>query len=293
MTEPQVLMSGLGLVESPRWHHGQLWFADWIAGEIIALDVEDDRAGRSEVVVRHPSLPLCFDRLADGTPVIVSGPEKALLRVGDDGTLTRYADLAPLSEYGCNDIVVDGRGNAYVNNGNFDFAVGPPAGDVAPGFVALVTPDGHARRVAEDIAFPNGMAVLADGTTLIVADSYRHALIAFDIEADGSLANRRTWADLVDGTPDGICADAENAVWYADVPNQRCVRVHEGGEVRQTVDLDRGAFACMLGGSDGATLFIVAAQWPGVAGLGGDAPWNGQVLSTRVSAPGAGWPTRS
>ncbi|MFL6101573.1 MAG: SMP-30/gluconolactonase/LRE family protein, partial [Actinomycetales bacterium] len=220
----EVLLSGLGLVESPRWHDGRLWFSDWINGQIIAVDDN----GASEVVVRHQSLPMCFDFLPDGRLVLVSNQEMALMTL-DDGRLSTYADLSGLSPHGHNDIVVDGRGHAYVNSGNFDFASGPPKGDVQPGFVALVTPDGTARVVAEDIAFPNGMAVTADNRTLVVADSYRHELLGFDIQPDGTLAGRRTWADLGDAAPDGICLDASGAAWYADVPHQRCVRVREGG----------------------------------------------------------------
>jgi hypothetical protein len=164
-----VLCRDLGLVESPRWHHGRLWFSDWIAGQIIAVDDE----GESEVMVSHPSLPLCFDFLPDGRPLLVSNQAMALLTVEDDGTLASYADLAALSPFGFNDIVVDGRGHAYVNSGNFEFAAGPPEGPVQPGFVALVRPDHGVRIVAEDLAFPNGMAVTADNGTLVVADSYR------------------------------------------------------------------------------------------------------------------------
>ena len=286
----KTLMEGLGLVESPRWHDGKLWFADWIAGEVIAVDP----AAGSEVMIQHSSLPLCFDFLPDGSPVVVSGQGKALLRQESDGSLVTYADLGALSDFGSNDIVIDGRGNAYVNNCNFDMTIGPPAGPVAPGFVALATADGGTRVVADDLAFPNGMAVTADNSTLVVAESYRNRLTAFDIGADGSLGGRRIWAELGDGTPDGICTDVEGAVWYADVPNKRCVRVRQGGGVLQTVDLDRGAFACMLGGAgedaDGATLFIVAARWHGMQSLSGEMPFEGQLLSVRVSVPGAGWP---
>jgi sugar lactone lactonase YvrE len=281
-----VLCAGLGLVESPRWHDGRLWFSDWIAGEIVAVD----DTGTREVMVRHQSLPLCFDFLPDGRPVLVSNQAHALLTLESDGMLAQYADLSGLTAFGCNDIVVDGRGNAYVNSGNFEFAAGPPDGPVAPGFVALVTPDGSATVVAEDISFPNGMAVSADGQTLVVADSYRHHLVGYRIAADGTLSNRRVWADLGAAAPDGICLDAEGAAWYADVPHQHCVRVAEGGEVLDTVPLDRGGFACMLGGADGRSLYIVAARWPGMAGLTGDAPWDGQVLRTNVAVPGAGWP---
>jgi sugar lactone lactonase YvrE len=284
----EVLCTGLGLVESPRWHAGRLWFSDWIAGEILAIA----DAGGCEVMVRHNSLPLCFDFLSDGRLVLVSNQEQALLTVEGHGGLGRYADLSTLSRFGGNDIVVDGRGNAYVNSPNFDFAAGPPDGPVQPGFVALVTPDGLAGVVAEDLAFPNGMAITADNRTLLVADSYRHQLIGFDIAADGGLSGRRVWADLGEDAPDGICLDAEGAAWYADVPHQHCVRVAEGGQILDTVALDRGGFACMLGGTDTAHLYIVAARWPGAAALATHAQWDGQVLRTAVTVGGAGWPAR-
>ena len=283
----EILCSGHGLVESPRWHEGRLWFSDWTGGQIVAVD----DAGRTEVVVEHRSLPMCFDFLPDGRLVLVSNQENALLTLEADGTLASYADLSPLAT-GCNDLVVDGRGNAYVNSPVFDFAVGPPDGDVQPGLVGLVTAAGEARVVAEDLAFPNGMAVSADGDTLVVADSYRHQLVGFTITDDGSLTGRRVWADLGDHNPDGICLDADGAAWYADVPHQVCVRVAEGGEVLATVDLDRGGFACMLGGADSTALYVVAAVWPGAAGLMTHTDWDGQVLKVPVDVPGAGWPAR-
>ncbi|HEY7486081.1 MAG TPA: SMP-30/gluconolactonase/LRE family protein [Streptosporangiaceae bacterium] len=278
MNEVQVLMSGRGLVESPRWHGDRLWFSDWSAGEVIAVDM----AGKSEVMAHVRSLPLCTAWHPDGWLLIVSSADGRLLRREPDGSLVTYADLG---EAGWNDIVVDGRGNAYVNRGGFN----PMAGEeFKPGFVHLVTGDGSVRQVADDIAFPNGMAVTPDNSTLIVADSYRHSLVAFDIGADGGLANRRVWADLGEGTPDGICVDAQGAVWYADVPNRWCRRVAEGGTVLRTVDLDRGGFACALGGPDKTTLFIVAAEWRGMSEM--VAPGSGQVLTTEVDVPGAGWP---
>ena len=278
MSEVRVLLAGRGLVESPRWHGDRLYFSDWSAGEVLAVDL----AGRSEVIARVKSLPLCTAWLPDGRLVIVSSQAGKLLRLEPDGSVVTHADLG---ETGWNDIVVDGRGHAYVNRVGFDMMAGAA---FKPGFVALVTADGSVRDVAGDIALPNGMAVTPDNSTLIVADSHRHQLVAFDIGADGGLFGRRIWADLGDAAPDGICVDAEGAAWYADVPNKRCVRVAEGGEVLATVMLDRGGFACALGGPAGTTLFIVAAQWRGMAEL--VAPGSGQVLATEVEVPGAGWP---
>ena len=180
---------------------------------------------------------------------------------------------------------MDGRGNAYVGNIGFDF----PAGEFAPGFLALVTPDGESRQVADGLAFPNGVAVTPEGSTLIVAESYGGRLTAFDKAAGGGLSNRRVWADLDGGVPDGICLDAEGAVWYADVPNSRCVRVREGGEVLQQIDLDRGCFACMLGGPDGKTLFMVAREWGGMEGTAFEER-TGQIQTAPAPAAGAGWP---
>src|SRR5947208_15341190 len=279
--ELQTLMTGLALGESPRWHDDRLWFSDWGAQEVVAVDLE----GKSEVIVRVPTVPFCIDWLPDGCLLIVSGREGLLLRHEPDGSLVNHADLTGLSDRPWNEIVVDGRGNVYVNNIGFDF----PGGEFAPGILALVTPDGSVRQVADGVAFPNGVVVTPDNSTLILAESYANRLTAFDIAADGSLSNRRLWAGLDRGVPDGICIDAENTVWYADVPNMRCVRVREGGEVLQTIELDRGCFACMLGGADRRTLFRVAREWRGPASMA-DRGRTGQVLTVRVSTPGAGWP---
>jgi sugar lactone lactonase YvrE len=201
--------------------------------------------------------------------------------------LVTHADLSGLAEKGhpWNEIVVDGRGNAYLNNEGFEF----PGAKFAPGTIALLTPEGSAQQVAHGIAFPNGTAVTPDNSTLIIAESYGKRLTAFDIVADGGLSNRRVWADLGDGVPDGICLDAEGAVWYGDVPNRRCVRVREGGEVLQTIDLDRGCFACTLGGVDRRTLFMLANEWRGTEHMA-DGARMGQVLTFAAPAQGAGWP---
>jgi sugar lactone lactonase YvrE len=280
MPEPQILMGGLAFPESPRWHDDRLWFSDWSAHEVIAVDLE----GKSEVIARVASFPMCIDRLPDGRLLIVSASDGLLLRREPDGSLVPHADLSGLADHSWNDIVVDGRGNAYVNNIGFDFG-----GDFAPGILAVVTPDGSARQVADGVAFPNGMAVTPDNLTLIVAESYGNRLTAFDIATDGSLSNRRVWADLQNGAPDGICLDAENAIWYGDVPNKRCVRVREGGEVLQTIHLDRGCFACTLGGADKRTLFLMANEWSGPASMA-EGSRAGQVLTAEAPAAGVGWP---
>ncbi len=272
-TIPDVLLSGLAMGESPRWHEGRLWFSDWGAQEIIAVDP----AGNSEVMLRVPfALPFCIDWLPDGRLLVVSGREGLLLRQEPDGKLVTHSDLRGIAAGGWNEIVVDGRGNTYVNGG--------------PGIV-LLTPDGKLSLVARDFGFPNGMAITPDNSTLIIAESHGKRLTAFEITADGSLSNRRIWADLVAGVPDGICIDADNAVWYADVPNKRCVRVREGGEILQTVTVDRGCFACMLGGADRAMLFIIATEWRGMEKMAEVAQARtGQVLTIEAPAPGAGWP---
>jgi sugar lactone lactonase YvrE len=272
--EAQILLTGLAMGESPRWHEDRLWFSDWGAQEIVAVDV----AGNSEVVVRVPfGLPFCIDWLPDGRLLVVSGREGLLMRKEADGRLATHADLRGLGGGGWNEIVVDGRSNTYINGG--------------PGIIALVAPDGSVREVADGIAFPNGMAVTPDNSTLIIAESHGKRLTAFEIAADGGLSNRRVWADLGSGVPDGICIDADNAVWYGDVPNKRCVRVREGGEVLQTINLDRGCFACMLGGVGNKTLFLIATEWRGMENIPEVArARTGQVLTIEAPAPGVGWP---
>lgn len=278
--EPHILLTGLVFGEAPRWRDDRLWFTDMSAGEVLAADL----AGQREVIA-HGVRSLGLGFLPDGRLLIVSGSNGLLLRRESDGSLATHADLTSLGRHYLNDLVVDGRGNAYVDDVGFNFATGEA---FAPGTLALITPDGSARLVADGFAFPNGMAVTPDNATLIVAESYGARLTAFDIAADGGLSNRRVWAELPGGHPDGICLDAENAVWYGDVPAQRCVRVREGGEVLQTIELDRGCFACALGGADRRTLFMMAAEFSTAAGMVGTR--TGQVLTVEAPAPGAGWP---
>lgn len=280
-SDVHTVLSGLAFGESPRWHAGRLWVADWGAQELLAVDL----AGQHEVVQRVASFPFSIDWLPDGRLLIVSARERRLLRQEPDGALVPHADLGGLARTPWNEIVVDGRGHIYLNNIGFDF----PGGAFHPGLIALVTPDGTLRHVTNGLAFPNGMAVTPDNATLIVAESYANQLTAFDIAADGRLSHRRVWAAVGDDHPDGICLDAEGAVWYGDVGNQRCVRVREGGEVLQTIDVDRGCFACMLGGVDGRTLFMVVREWGGVDGADAGAR-TGRILTAPAPAPHVGWP---
>jgi sugar lactone lactonase YvrE len=245
---------------------------------VIALDT----GGGHEVVASVPSFPMCIDFLPDGRLLIVDSARRLLLRREPDGSLVRHGDLSGVSDKPWNDIVADDRGNVYVNTIGFDF----PGGEFAPGLVALVTPEGTVRQVADDLAFPNGMAITPDGTTLIVGESYANRLTAYDIDGTGALANRRVWAETPGDHPDGICLDTEGAIWYADVGNRHCVRVREGGEVLARADLDRGAFACTLSRGEDPRLFVVGQAW----GESGSSEPSGQVVAFRAPAPGAGRP---
>jgi sugar lactone lactonase YvrE len=278
--ELQVLLDGLAFVETPRWHDGRLWFAHWGRDEVLAVDLD----GRSEVVAPGSAgMGWAIDWLPDGR-LLVTG--ETLRRREPDGTFVVHADLSGIFAQGSGgEIVVDRRGNAYVNSIEFDFLGG---GAPDSGLIALVRPDGAARQVADGLAFPNGMALTPDGATLIVAESFGGCLTAFSIEPDGGLSGRRTWADLGDAAPDGICLDADGAVWFADVPHQRAVRVREGGEILATIELDRGGFACALGGPTGHTLFILAADWPGPDAVADQLPeGTGRIYTTPVQVPAA------
>jgi sugar lactone lactonase YvrE len=286
MVEARTLLTGLVIGESPRWHEGRLWFANWGTGEVVAVDLE----GNAEVVAAGPpGLGWSIDWLPDGR-LLVTG--EGLMRIEPDGSMVTHADLSGLGVDGFNEIVVDGRGNVYVNGGA-DFH---PGEGEAPGIIALVTPDGSVRQVADGIAFPNGMAVTPDNKTLIVAESFAQRLTAFDIADDGSLSNRRVWADGVG--PDGICIDAEGAVWtgVGGFTDNLVGRVRDGGEVLDQVRVGMPCFACMLGGDDGKTLFMLAADWRMTEGFEENIarlthePRTGQVLTAPAPVPGAGWP---
>jgi sugar lactone lactonase YvrE len=284
--QPRVLLDGLAMPESPRWHDGRLWLSNWGTKEIVAVDLD----GNSDVVGEGPDgLGWATNWLLDGR-LLITGPE--LIRVELDGSRVVQADLSHISPFGWSEITVDGRGFVYVNAINFDFAEFNEVltSGRAPGKIALVTPDGEAREVAGELAFPNGMVITPDNQTLVVAESFAQRLTAFDIEKDGTLSNRRVWADGVG--PDGICLDADGCIWSSsgNMTND-CARIREGGEVLDQMDLGRPCFATMLGGPDRRTLFMLTADWHGTEGIEDVVKARtGQVLVADAPAPGVGWP---
>jgi len=285
--ETRVLLDGLAMVESPRWHEGRLWFPHWGTPEIVAVDLEGD----ARVMARKPAgLGHCVGWLPDGR-LLVTGDQ--LRRHERDGAVAVHADLDPLSRHGWSEMTIDGRGNIYVDSIGFDFdaemAERVKDRSKSPtGVIALVTPDGKARKVADGIAFPNGMVITPDNRTLIVSESFTGRLLAFDVADDGTLSRRRVWAEGV--WPDGICLDADGAIWTGSWNNE-CVRVAEGGEILDRIQLDRPCFATMLGGPERCTLFMMANQFLGVDRFDEMlAKRSGQVLVAQVRTPGAGWP---
>jgi sugar lactone lactonase YvrE len=280
--ETTLLLDGLAYVESPRWHDDRLWFSHWGTEEILAVDLD----GRSEVVGRGPEgLGWATEWLPDGR-LLLTGPE--LLRQEPDGTMVRHAELPPLAGGGWSEIVVNSNGDVYVNSINFDFMAGaqPPA---APGIVALISSDGSARQVADGIAFPNGMVITPDGSTLIMSESFTGRLLAYDIAPDGALSNRRVWAEGIG--PDGICLDAEGCIWTHDPQTHSAARVREGGEILERIPVDKDLFATMLGGPDGQTLFLMLAEWDGVENVDTQiAKRTGEVRTAQVDVPHAGHP---
>jgi len=280
--ETKVLLEGLAFGEGPRWHHGKLWFSDMYAHQVMTVRL----GGKTEKIVEVPGQPSGLGWLPDGRLLVVSMTDKRLLRL-DPGGLTEVADLSGLASGICNDMVVDKHGRAYVGHTGFDFYAKQPS--FAPAELIMVTPGGDMRVVADEMLFPNGSVITPDGHILIVAESQGSRLTAFDIGPDGSLTGRWVWANLgSDVHPDGICLDAEGAVWLANAGGNEAIRVREGGEVTQRVKTSTMAFACMLGGPDRRTLFIFTAETfdPDEA----RAKASGRIETVRVAVPGAGLP---
>lgn len=280
---PELLIDGFRFLEGPRWREGRLWMSDMGAGKVYTLS----ETGELDVLVEVPNDPSGIGFLPDGTPLIVSMQDRRLLRL-EDGELVCHADLAPLVGEKPNDMVVDSLGRAYI--GNFGYDIEAEAA-FQPANLVLVLPTGEARVVADDLAFPNGTVILDGGEILVLAESLGNCLTAFDIAADGSLWNRRCYADLGEHDPDGICLDQEGGIWVSSFSQDVYLRVLEGGAVTDRVPVPgRRAVACQLGGSDGRTLFCLtsANNLDAVrAGIGGN---RAQVETVRVAVPGAGSP---
>ena len=275
-----VLVEGLRFPEGPRWHDGRLVFSDQHDAKVRSLTP----AGELATVVDVPNRPSGLGWDPQGRMLIVSMDDRRLLRLDGD-TLTEVADLSSFATWHCNDMVVDGVGRAYVGNFGFDLDSGmEPVATV----LLRVDPDGSVHVVADNLQFPNGTVITPDGSMLIIGESWSGCLTAFDVAAEGSLSNRREWAKLRGAVPDGICLDAEGAIWSACPLSGRVLRVREGGEVTDVMTVDRrGAYACMLGGPRRTTLFVCTADASNPAETG---TMRGAIEVCEVDVPGAGLP---
>ena len=278
---PTVLLDGLVFPEGPRWHEGRLWFSDMHAKRVVALDEQ----GKAETIVEVPTLPSGLGWTPGGELLIVSMVDRRLLRF-DGSTLHTVADLSSLAGGKTNDMVADASGRAYVGNFGFDFEAGESP---RPTRLAIVEPDGTTRSADDDVVFPNGAVITPGGGTLILGETFGRRLTAFDIGADGSLSGRRVFAEFENIFPDGICLDAEGAVWVASPLSQEFVRVRDGGEIVERIPVaGRGAYACMLGGEDGRSLFLCTAV--GSQGELAEGRTRGAIETVRVDVPHAGLP---
>ena len=286
----ELLTDGLHFGEGPRWHQGKLWFSDFFDHAVKTVDL----AGTVETKLSVAGRPSGLGWLPDGRMLIVSMTDRLLLRLESDA-LVVHADLSDIATFHCNDMVVDGVGRAYVGNFGFDLDAAETSGDFAGALsayegatIARVDPDGTIHSAVTGMRFPNGSVITPDGRTMIVAESMARRLSAFDVAADGALSNQRVWADTGSHIPDGICLDDEGAVWVADAGGPHCVRIREGGEVLEIIDTEQRCFACMLGGDDGRTLFMITAAYS--LATEASVHRSGKILTTRVNVGHAGRP---
>ena len=282
VNEIKVILDGLIFPECPRWHDGRLWFSDMLDHKVIAVAPD----GTAETVALVPGQPGGLGWLPDGRLLVVSMTDKRLLRL-DAGGLQEAADLTPLATGNCNDMVVDAQGRAYI--GDWGFVNSPPKGKATTAHLIMVTPDENARIVASNVLFPNGAVIAPDNKSLIVAESFASRLAVFDIKDDGSLANYAVWANLGETVvPDGICLDAEGAIWVTNSGGNDVIRVKRGGEVVGRLTVASRAYACMLGGPDRRSLYLTTAA-PGMfADL--KSKRSGRIEVVQVDVPGDGLP---
>ena len=275
-----ILLTDLCFTEGPRWRNGRLYFSDFYRHEVLSVD----DAGNLSIICRVEAQPSGLGWLPDGRMLIVSMLDRRVLRLEPDGRLEVHADLNAIATSNCNDMVVDKLGRAYVGNFGYNRHAGetPKAADLA-----RVDPDGSVHRVATGLRFPNGAVITADGKSLIIGETHANRMTRFDINPDGSLSNRRLWSDVSPHRPDGCCLDAQGAIWVADPGGKCVVRVAHGGGILQRIDTEHSAFACMLGGADGRTLFICTAPDSGPAAATNRA---GRIETVRVEVPHAGLP---
>ena len=286
-----VLTDGIHFGEGPRWRDGRLWFSDFYAHAVKSVSLASDLRTEFEI----DDQPSGLGWQPDGSMLIVSMTKRQVLKRTPDGAISMHADLSHIATFHCNDMVVDSAGGAYVGNFGFNLdaeiaARGVPdvLADHPTAKLAYVSPDGQTRIAAEDMHFPNGPAITPDGKTLIVGETLAAALTAFDIGAGGDLSNRRVWAPTGPRVPDGIALDADGAIWIANPIAPECVRIAQGGEVLEVIETGQPCFACMLGGDDGRTLFMLTAA--SSDHVQAAATRTGQILVAMVECPGAGRP---
>lgn len=278
--ETRVLLRGLRFGEGPRWHDGRLWFSDFYRHGIFTVAPD----GSEEQVCEVPTQPSGLGWLPSGDLVFVSMLDRTLRRLTADGGQPVHADLSSVATGPCNDMVVAADGTAYVGNFGFDEAAGET---FAQATLAVVSPAGDVSAGPSGLDFPNGTVIDPTGRQMVLAESYGRRLTAFDVADDGTLAGRRTFADLGERVPDGICLDSAGGIWVADPVNARCFRVVDGGEVTDEIELELNCFACMLGDDDRRTLYMVTAPSSRPAD---DDPARGRIETARVGIPGAGLP---
>lgn len=287
----RVLADGIYFGEGPRWHDGRLWFSDFHARAVKSVAPGGGLRTEFEIDDR----PSGLGWMPDGSLLVVSMAKRRLLRRAPDGTMRVHAELGHIATFDCNDMVVDRAGRAYVGNFGFDLDAalterGSDAvlADHPTADLALVHPDGRVEVARTGLHFPNGSVITPDGRTLIVGETLGARLTAFDIAADGRLSNRRDWATIAPRIPDGIALDAEGAIWVANPIAPECVRVAQGGKILEVIDTGDPCYACMLGGEDGRTLFMLTAK----TSIGHEAAKTpqGRLLAAQAPAPRAGLP---